>query len=107
MALSYLDNGTLKIGCYDGQPDGPFTGGSVGWLGLSGDPQNWVNNQDSGRQIQQSYYGDTPDYLQPGKTWSGNIWPWNPTQTQGRMIEFSNDGTTIYSRCQPYDWSSI
>jgi hypothetical protein len=103
MALSYLDNGILRIGCWD-QNDAVFRGGSIGYFGLSGET-NWVDNVDEGRQIQQSYYGDTPDYLQPEKTW-GVLWAWNPTQTKGLPLAFTNDGTTIYSKCNPFDWAS-
>ena len=99
--LEYLDNGIIRLGI-----SGNW-GGAIAYLAESIAPEkNYVNRHDAGRLIQRSYFGppSSDDGVFPN-------WPWNPVQggdsyenTSG-VLELTNDGTTIYAKSQPMDWS--
>ncbi len=104
--VSYLDNGTLKIGV------DLELGGAITHLGPSGTDQNLINSHDWGRQIQMSHYsGPVPfvkDGKEPKKEWAGL--GWNPIQSgdcfgnRSRVLEHSNDGRVLYVKCIPMQW---
>ena len=97
----YLDNGLIRLGISE------TWGGAIGFLGESSSPgKNYVNRHDAGRLIQKSYFG--PPFSDDGVFPN---WPWNPVQggdgyenTTG-VLEITNDGVTIYAKCQPMDWA--
>jgi len=73
---------------------------------------NLLNRCDTGRLIQQSYYGcHTPPY-EMGE-FMGNPWPYNPVQGGdkggycSRMISYTRTETEIYIKAQPYDWGHV
>lgn len=73
---------------------------------------NLLNRCDTGRLVQQSYYGcHTPPY-EMGE-FMGNPWPYNPVQGgdkgnfRSRIIEFRRTEDEIYIKAQPYDWGHI
>lgn len=105
--MSYLDNGTVRIGV------DLELGGAITWLSKSGEGQaNLVNNWDWGRQIQMSFYSGptpfTPGGKQPAPEWK-HI-GWNPVQAgdhfgnRSKVIEHRNDGRTIALKCVPMQW---
>jgi len=102
-AMSYLDNGTIKIGIDTGR------GGTITYLSESGSSRNIVNYADPGREIQQSYYSGPIPFQ--GGNWSGSDWPWNPVaagdchNNWSTVLENTNDGTTIYVRSIPKQWA--
>lgn len=104
--MSYLDNGTIKIGVDLGK------GGSITYLSNSGSTQNIINSADLGRQVQQSYYSGPDDY-DPLNNQHPNWdpWPWNPIQSgdcynnRGTVLEHSNNGTEIYLKSVPKQWA--
>jgi hypothetical protein len=101
MALSFIDNGSIRIGVETTR------GGVISFLGPTGGGLNVVNTADAGRYIQQSYYGNVVPGTPP---WAP--WRWNPVQggdttnALPTMLSFSNDGTTIHSLSHPCDWAT-
>ena len=72
---------------------------------------NLVNSHDTGRLIQQSYYGTAGnDEYQPG-TFMNNRWVYNPVQggdrcgNASRLIDFKITESSVYIKSQPQDWS--
>jgi len=104
--VSYLDNGTIRLGV------DLNLGGSITYLADSRDKTNMINNHDLGRQIQMSFYSGprpfTPGGKQPSKTWAGL--GWNPIQSgdyaghRSRIVEHRNDHNSIYVKCIPMQW---
>jgi hypothetical protein len=101
-SLLYLNSGSVKVGV------DLDMGGSITFLSSPTGP-NFVNNYDLGRQIQQGYYAGPfpfrPDGVQAG--WDA---PWNPIQSgdayrnRSKVLEYSTDGSVIYTKCQPMVW---
>lgn len=105
--MSYLDNGTIRLGV------NRDLGGAITWLSRSGSgAPNLINNHDWGRQVQMSFYSGPVPYApggkQPHKAWMGL--GWNPIQSgdvfnnRSRVLEHRNDGKTIYVKCVPMHW---
>jgi hypothetical protein len=102
--MSYLDNGTIKIGV------DLDLGGSITFLASSRDGKNLINSHDFGRQIQQSYYsGPEPFGNTHHKGWEN--WPWNPIGTgdaygnHSRVVRHANDGKTLSVETVPLQWA--
>ena len=72
---------------------------------------NLINNYDTGRLVQQSYYGTYTGY--ENVTYGGNKWQYNPVQggdyaqNPSRLIDFELNaaGTSAYIKSQPRDWA--
>ena len=104
--VSFLDNGTLKIGV------DMRLGGAITYLSKSGSAENLVNSADWGRQIQMSHYSGPVPFAPGGKTpkteWAGL--GWNPIQSgdafgnRSQVLAHTNDGKTLYTRCVPMQW---
>ena len=73
--------------------------------------ENLVNQADTGRLIQQSYYGvqQNEEYT-PGK-YNGSTWAYNPVQggdvkgNHSRIIDIVVTDTSVYIKSQPMDWA--
>ncbi|WP_010277226.1 fibronectin type III domain-containing protein [Paenibacillus senegalensis] len=95
-SLTYLDNGTLKLGV------DTTWGGAIVYLSVSGSGTNLINRYDAGRLVQQSYYG-AGQYVNCG-------WGLNPVQggdmynNPSGIIEHYNTGELIYVKSRPLDW---
>ncbi len=69
---------------------------------------NLINCNDTGRLIQQSYYG-TYDY-ECGE-YMGNVWSYNPVQggnqfnDSSKIVDIRCDETSIYIKSRPLDWA--
>jgi hypothetical protein len=104
--VGYLDNGQIRIGV------NLALGGAITYLSKSGSDANLINSFDWGRQIQMSHYSGpvpfAPNGKQPNKTWARL--GWNPIQSgdcfgnRSRILNYQNDGKTIYVRCVPMQW---
>ncbi len=104
--VSLLDNGVLRVGA------NLEIGGAITVLGPSGSEVNLINSADWGRQIQMSHYSGpvpfAPNGKQPQPHWA--FLGWNPIQSgdcyghRSRVVEHSNDGTTLYVKCIPMQW---
>lgn len=97
----YLDNGQIRVGV------SRIWGGVITYLADYRDlSKNLVNQHDTGRTIAHSYYG--PPFSSEG---CYPNWRWNPVQggdcfnNGSPVLALTNDGTTIYSKCRPMDWS--
>jgi hypothetical protein len=96
---SYLDNGAARVGVNVDH------GAAIGHLSVAG--SNVLDSADTGRYLQQSFYGD---HL--GGSWNGQPWPFNPVQggssdgIPSPVTEFCNDGVTLYAKTIPMDWGN-
>ena len=104
--MSYLDNGTVKIGA------DLALGGAITWLSHRDRPDNLINSHDLGRQIQMSHYSG-PVPFQPEGAVLKPEWRtigWNPIQTgdvfghPSRVLEHRHDGRELYVKCVPMHW---
>ena len=104
--MSYLDNGSVKIGV------DLSLGGVITYLVDSKKKINLVNSHDWGRQIQMSFYSGPVPYKPAGKEPAKNWMTigWNPIQTgdsfghRSEILEHRNDGGKIYVKCRPMHW---
>jgi hypothetical protein len=104
--MGYLDNGKIRIGV------NLELGGAITFLAPSGSDENLINSYDYGRQIQMSNYCGpnpfTPNGKQPMKEWAAL--GWNPIQcgdvygNHSKILDYKNDGKSIYVRCIPMQW---
>lgn len=106
----YLENDRFKVGI------NLLWGGGINYVEDKKDNQsslkNLVNSHDTGRLIQQSYYGTSGNSeYQPG-TFMNNRWVYNPVQggdqygNSSRLIDFNVTDTTVCIKSQPQDWSN-
>jgi len=103
----YIENDFLKVGVDISK------GGAINYLSLSGSTENIVNIHDRGRYIQQSYYSGPIPFIPEGAQQNPNWpnWAWNPVQAgdcynnSSETLDFSNDGTTLYSKSIPKQWA--
>lgn len=107
--IYYLENNAYKLGIK------LSWGGGICYLEDKQDStyglRNLINQYDTGRLVQQSYYG-TPgesDYT-PGE-YNGSHWTYNPVQggdvyqNHSRLIEIEVKERSVYIKAQPQDWS--
>jgi len=108
--LTYIENGRFKLGVK------LAWGGGISYIldRKDGNPSlgNVINNADTGRLVQQSYYGtnNTSEY-QPGSYGSTEAWHYNPVQggnlynQASRIIDVVISTGSIYIKAQPRDWA--
>lgn len=73
---------------------------------------NLLNDHDTGRLVQQSYYGTISDPYTPAQ-YNGTVWAYNPVQGgdqynhRSKLVDWhvSEDGQSIYVKCRPLDWA--
>jgi hypothetical protein len=101
--MSYLDNGTVKVGIDTNR------GATINYLSASGSTRNVINYADLGREVQQSYYSGPVPFM--GGSWNGSDWCWNPVaagdayNNRSTVLTYTNDGTTIYTKIIPKQWA--
>jgi len=108
--VAYVTDGKYKLGV-------KLTwGGGVSYLEdlADGDDSisNLLNDHDTGRLIQQSYYGTDSAPYKPAK-YGDNMWCYNPVQggdqygNRSKLVDFkiADDGKSIWVKCQPLDWA--
>ncbi|MDA0347194.1 MAG: hypothetical protein O3C43_08670 [Verrucomicrobia bacterium] len=104
--VEYLDNGVVRIGI------DLSIGGAITYFADQERGINMVNSHDWGRQIQMSFYSYPrpfePNGKKPLERWKGL--GWNPIQSgdvfenRSQVIDFTNDGETLYVKCIPMHW---
>ncbi|MBO5702855.1 MAG: hypothetical protein J6S71_10495 [Clostridia bacterium] len=106
----YITDGKYKLGVK------LSWGGGVSYLEdlADGDDSitNLLNDHDTGRLIQQSYYGTNSAPYVPAK-YGENMWCYNPVQggdqhnNRSKLVDFkiAEDGKSIWVKCQPLDWA--
>jgi len=81
-------------------------GAGIAWFSNSRG-RNLVNQWDTGRLIQQSYYGAKDDSF-----WNKQPWRWNPVQGgdwrghPARVLELRSTANTLYAKSQAKHWAS-
>ena len=104
----YITDGKYKLGV-------KLTwGGGISYLeDLSdGDASlsNLLNEHDTGRLVQQSYYGTNKAPYECG-TYNGQTWGYNPVQggdqynNRSKLVDFKVEEGAIYVKCRPLDWA--
>lgn len=72
---------------------------------------NLINHFDTGRLIQQSYYGTHEPERYHSASFNNCSWGYNPVQggdkyqNHSRLIDFSETENSVYIKSQPQDWS--
>jgi hypothetical protein len=102
-----LDNGVIKVGL-----DTRY-GCAITYLSQSRSTTNLINDNDHGRQVQQSYYSGPDPFVPPGAvqnpTWSP--WGWNSAQAgdsygyPSQVLAYSNANGVIYVKTRPKQWA--
>ena len=96
-----IENDHLRIGV------DLASGGAISYFSQKHPERNLVNHHDTGRFIQQSYYGD-----RDGSQWSGHPWRWNPVQGGGchgeraKVLDSQITPTEIYAKTEPKLWAT-
>ena len=71
---------------------------------------NLINRNDTGRLVQQSYYGTIEAPYEP-ETYMENKWNYNPVQggnqynDHSKIVDIKATDTEIYVKCRPLDWA--
>lgn len=71
---------------------------------------NLINRNDTGRLVQQSYYGTNSGGYECGE-YMGNKWSYNPVQggnqfnESSKIVDIRTDENSIYIKCRPLDWA--
>lgn len=71
---------------------------------------NLINRNDSGRLVQQSYYGTNSGDYECGE-FMGNKWSYNPVQggnmynDSSKIVDLKITDDSIYIKCRPLDWA--
>lgn len=111
-ALSYLEdknsdveavkvNGTVKV---DSDASGRYSTEAIS------SNVNLINRNDTGRLVQQSYYGTLSGGYEP-ETYMGNVWAYNPVQggnqynESSKIVDLRITENTLYVKCRPLDWA--
>ncbi len=94
-----ISNGKVQIGV------DLTRGGGICHFSEAGTKRNLLNHYDTGRFVQQSYYGDSD-----GSDWNGTPWRYNPVQggdwkkTPGRIISSEITDSKIIVETEPRNW---
>jgi len=98
----YIENAEVKLGIDLDR------GSCIGYFSELSPVNNVLNNFDTGRFVQQSYYGDAD-----GSFWSGNDWVYNPVQGGGYLaswpattLAYIHTGDSIYAKVRPRHWAT-
>ncbi|PQO27587.1 hypothetical protein C5Y96_18845 [Blastopirellula marina] len=97
---AYLDNYYLRIGVDKSR------GACIGYFAPKGSQENLLDHFDTGRFIQQSYYGDPDD-----SKWVDKPWVYNPVQggsyqnQPSKVTEFRSNDKTLFAKITPRNWA--
>ena len=75
------------------------------------DNVNLINRNDTGRLVQQSYYGTIDDENYQNAVYMDNEWHYNPVQggnqynDNSKIVDLKIEDNLIYIKCQPLDWA--
>jgi len=98
---AFLENNHVRIGV------DLDSGGGIYSFSQKYPAQNLLNHHDTGRFIQQSYYGN-----KDGSQWLGSPWRWNPVQGGGchgeraKVLDSVIDSSRIYVKTEPRLWAT-
>ena len=112
-ATFFIDNGRFKLGVDMGW------GGTINYIEdmthKDAEMTNLVNKHDTGRLIQQSYYGTgaIEGVFEWGSFNDSEHWPYNPVQggdkgnKASRLIDVRVGENYVYIKSQPMDWGKV
>lgn len=75
------------------------------------DSVNLINRNDTGRLVQQSYYGTVSDERYEAEYYGENLWSYNPVQggnqynENSKIVDLKIEDNLLYIKCQPLDWA--
>lgn len=105
----YIENDRYKLGVR------LIWGGGINYIEDKNSPvkrlKNLVNQADTGRLIQQSYYGVQENAQYKPSTYNGSKWCYNPVQggdvaqNHSRIIDIVVTEYSVYVKSQPMDWA--
>ncbi len=105
----YMENARYKLGIRLGW------GGGISYIEDLRCPvkrlKNLVNQADTGRLIQQSYYGVVENQAYSAAYYNGSRWCYNPVQggdvaqNHSRIIDMVVTDYSVYVKSQPQDWA--
>ncbi len=107
----YIQNDTYKLGIR------LSWGGGINYLrdlknkGVINGANNLINQADTGRLVQQSYYGTAAEGDYKAGVYNGSQWSYNPVQggdvgqNHSRIIDIVVSEHSVYVKSQPMDWS--
>lgn len=105
---AYIQNKYIKLGIH------LLWGGGISYYEDLKDNDktltNLLNCHDTGRLVQQSYYGTSSSPYQPGY-YNGTLWSYNPVQggnlygEKSRLIDYKIENDSIYVKCLARDWA--
>jgi hypothetical protein len=99
-AIEYINNGTIKLGINN------QWGGGIGYFSHMVDVKNVINRRDTGRNIQQSFYGDYNGFWYNNEEWRYNPVQGGDLHGNGSIINSKvNWGDAIYVKTNPKDWA--
>jgi len=106
--VTYLENDRYKVGV------DLAWGGGISYLEDKLDQDasisNLLNRHDTGRLVQQSYYGSNSAPYTPGR-YNNSTWRYNPVQggdqynNASKLVDFYVTDTEIYVKARPLDWA--
>ena len=88
-------------------------GGGLSWFEdkENGDYGNLLNNHDTGRLVQQSYYGPQKIEGYENGVFGGTVWGYNPVQggdvngNSSKLVAVESSENEIRVVCRPLDWA--
>ncbi|MBP1587203.1 MAG: hypothetical protein ILO53_02225 [Clostridia bacterium] len=110
--IVFIENGRFRFGA------GVNWGGAAVWFEDKNNPVegvvNLINRHDTGRLVQQSYYGTgaIDGVYDPGE-FLGTKWMYNPVQggdkgnTPSKIVDLRVTEDTVYVKSQPMDWGQV
>lgn len=109
-ALSYVEdlNSNVQAVSVDGQIKVDSNASERYGVEVLNDSVNLINRNDTGRLVQQSYYG-TMDY--DNGIYMDNKWHYNPVQggnqfnDASKIVDLKVTDESIYIKCRPLDWA--
>lgn len=104
----YIENDHFKVGIF------MSWGGGINYIEdkKDGDDtlENILNFHDTGRLVQQSYYGTSKEPYECG-FYNNTKWGYNPVQGgdqynhKSKLVDFKIEADRIYVKCRPLDWA--
>lgn len=108
ITATFIENDRFKLGAH------LRWGGAISYVQDKTCPidgvKNLVNEADTGRLIQQSWYGTREEALYDNAVYDGKKIGYNPVQggdqfmNRSRLIDVEVTATTLYVKAQPMDW---
>jgi len=112
-ALSYLEDldSSVEAVIVDGKTVVDSSASSLYGTRAVNKNVNLINCHDTGRLVQQSYYGRVKEQGYQNGEYMGNVWPYNPVQggnqfnETSKIVDLAVGDDYIYVKTRPLDWA--